>query len=193
MKKPIALCIAAAALVAAYGCSDRYVLQDKDDNFMGPAETRYKVLSFFFDGVPPPGAAKDAENNKPGKGQKSDVVSSFKPHGPYAAKLCNACHESGSNKLIQPIEELCLYCHSQVLSQAKKRLHGPLATGGCTICHSAHGSQYPYFLLDESKKFCYHCHNEKDVLRREVHNKTGEQCTSCHSAHSSNKEFLLKD
>ena len=183
--------IVAAGLLLACGCS---VLQDKEGNIPGTPQTRYKVLSFFFDGVPPPGATSANEDvSKLKKREGLDTAGTYKEHGPYAAKLCNACHDSGSNALILPIEELCLSCHSQVLGKGKQKLHGPVAAGGCRICHNPHGSQYPYYLIDESKKFCYYCHNEEDVLKREVHRQTSEQCTFCHSAHSSTNACLLKE
>ena len=68
-------------------------------------KTRYQVLSFFFDGVPPPEELKQ-EGGKEGKKVTAQPQSTYREHGPYAARLCNSCHERGSNKLLVPIEEL---------------------------------------------------------------------------------------
>jgi len=152
-------------------------------------KTRYQVLSFFFDGVPPPEELKQ-EGGKEGKKVTAQPQSTYREHGPYAARLCTSCHERGSNKLLVPIEELCLQCHT--LNIKKKYIHGPLASGGCKICHSPHGSIYPFLLISEPKDFCLHCHSKKDILMRDVHRETDEQCTVCHDAHSADNAYLLK-
>src|SRR5512139_3378133 len=75
-------------------------------------EARYRTLSFFFDGVPPP-AGSEPGMRGPGGPQK-EAAGKVRPssHGPYAARLCEACHQrGGSNKLLLPVETLCLYCH----------------------------------------------------------------------------------
>src|SRR5512133_3101144 len=74
-------------------------------------EARYRALSIFFDGVPT--SAGSAAGKGPGDA-KQESVSKPRPstHGPYAARLCDACHQrGGSNKLILPVEALCLNCH----------------------------------------------------------------------------------
>jgi predicted CXXCH cytochrome family protein len=96
----------------------------------------------------------------------------------------------GTNNLLLPVQQLCFKCHELDLS--KKFVHGPVAAGGCTVCHSPHGSQYPYFLVSESKDFCLHCHNKEDIMKKEVHRTAQDGCTVCHDAHSSNKRYMLK-
>jgi predicted CXXCH cytochrome family protein len=158
-------------------------------------EVRYRTLSFFFDGVPPPaGSTPGAFAGKgPGSSQK-DAAGKPRPssHGPYAARLCDACHQRvGSNKLILPVEALCLNCHE--LNIQKKHIHGPLASGGCRVCHEPHGSGKPLLLVAEPNKFCFYCHDETEVGTRAAHKESGGvECTVCHDAHSSNSEFLLK-
>jgi len=95
-----------------------------------------------------------------------------------------------TNKLLLPIEELCFKCH--VLDIAKKYVHGPLASGGCRVCHYPHGSAYSFLLVAESKEFCLYCHDKASILKRDVHQGMTEQCTTCHEAHSSDIEFLIK-
>jgi|SRR5208283_136747 len=176
---------------AGYGCSSKYLLQDEQGNVFGAPERRYAVLNFFFDGVPKPGGGKDAAAGAKGKGKEESAVMhmSAGEHGPYAAKMCNECHERASNALVLPVEELCMYCH---VLKTKKKIHGPLVSGGCRVCHQPHGSAYQFLLTAESKEFCLYCHNKKDILKREVHRTTDEECISCHDAHSSDNEFLLK-
>ena len=154
---------------------------------------RYKVLSFFFDGVPTPeeeAARAMAGNGKKRRERDTGLKGVYRAHGPFAAKECSACHVKSSNQLILPIEQLCFKCHTMNIS--KKYVHGPLASGGCRICHLPHGSSYAFLLVSEPKDFCLYCHNKAAILRREVHQGTEEQCTTCHDAHSSDIEYLLK-
>ena len=153
-------------------------------------KTRYQVLSFFFDGVPPPGESASG----PGRGgQKGGAPATLAPryvaHGPYAAKQCEACHVKASNRLVMPINELCFQCHA--LDIRKRHLHGPLASGDCKVCHAPHGSRYPFLLVSEPKESCLHCHDADAIARKEVHRRTEAQCTACHDAHSSDNEYLL--
>jgi len=150
--------------------------------------TRYKTLSLFFDGVPDP----DKVVSAPQTSEKSKwaPVGKHASHGPYAAKMCNACHEQRTNALIMPIEELCFKCHS--LDITKKYLHGPVAAGGCRVCHEPHGSGRPFLLVSEPVKFCFHCHDEQSLSSTDTHKGIESGCTDCHDAHSSDNEFLLK-
>ncbi|MDA8099743.1 MAG: hypothetical protein M0042_08960 [Nitrospiraceae bacterium] len=156
-------------------------------------ETRYRTLSFFFDGVPPPGGSGQELRSGRATGEPKEPPK-VRPttHGPYAARLCEACHQRGSgNKLILPVEELCLKCH--VVSIAKKNVHGPLASGGCRVCHEPHGSGKAYLLVADPTTFCFYCHDEQEVGTRDVHKASGgAECTECHDAHSSDNPFLLK-
>ncbi len=156
------------------------------------ATARYKVLSVLFDGVPPPQlpAALEAQPAGAGPAGQSRQVG-YRAHGPYAARLCNACHLIGaSNALVVPREELCFQCHEIRLD--KKYIHGPLASGGCTACHDPHSSQYRYLLISESDSFCFYCHDPQLVAKVSAHTGVEAQCTTCHDAHMSNKKYLLK-
>lgn len=154
------------------------------------ATSRYKVLSFFFDGVPPPAA--EAPEGTPAA---ANVIQArqvrYREHGPYAARLCNACHDPAAfNALVMPREQLCFKCHE--FRMDKKYIHGPLASGGCTACHDPHSSQYRYLLVSESDSFCFYCHDRQTVARIGAHAGTQELCTTCHDAHMSDKKYLLK-
>ena len=89
-----------------------------------------------------------------------------------------------------PIEKLCQYCH--VILTNKRLLHGPVAAGGCRVCHDPHGSSFPFLLVSESKKFCLYCHNGADIAKNEAHKGVDADCTECHDAHASNNDYLLK-
>jgi predicted CXXCH cytochrome family protein len=156
------------------------------------ARSRYKTLSFFFDGVPDPDKVSAASG---AAGQKGSGKTASKPprdlsHGPYAAKMCEACHERSSNALVLPLKDLCFKCHR--LNIQKKYIHGPVAAGGCRICHEPHSSGRPFLLVSEPQKFCFYCHEEKAVLANEVHKGMDASCTDCHDAHSADNRYFLK-
>jgi predicted CXXCH cytochrome family protein len=152
--------------------------------------SRHEILTFFFDGVPPPGEARGgAGKGRPEKGAPGTAAAKYVEHGPYAAKQCESCHVKASNRLVLPINELCFQCHT--LDIRKKYLHGPLASGGCKVCHNPHGSRYPFLLVSEPKESCLHCHDPQAIAKKEVHRRTEAQCTACHDAHSSDNEYLL--
>jgi predicted CXXCH cytochrome family protein len=151
-------------------------------------KSRYEILSFFFDGVPSPEEA--AGKGEKVKKEEEQKKTGYREHGPYAAKACEGCHIRGSNNLVVPINELCFQCHT--LDLKKKYLHGPLAGGGCKVCHEPHGSRYAFLLVAESREFCLYCHSKKDILRNPVHEGVQEQCTACHDAHGADNRYLLK-
>jgi predicted CXXCH cytochrome family protein len=177
--KYILLVVLLMTTVLTFGCS---------------AKARYRTLSFFFDGVPDPSAGVKTEQGiKNIRVEETDTNKpiQYREHGPYAARMCGGCHVPGTNNLVLPKQKLCFKCHR--LNLSKKYVHGPGAAGGCTICHSPHGSAYPYYLVSPSKDFCLYCHKKSDILKNEVHQSIGDTgCTVCHDAHSSNIKYMLK-
>jgi predicted CXXCH cytochrome family protein len=170
----LALCASAALLAACSGPSG------------------HRVLTFFFDGVPPLGApaTADADHAPKGGGPAKPAIQ-VRDHGPFAAKLCEGCHETGrGNALVVPADELCAKCHTLDLS--RKFVHGPLNGGGCLLCHDPHRSQYPYLLVAESGTFCVRCHDRRALRQIAGHEPAGEACAACHEAHMSDREYLLR-
>ena len=159
------------------------------------ASTRYRVLSTIFDGVPLPDAPSDTawngHSDEPlARDQKGESTAQYLQHGPYAAKLCEGCHQKSTNALTRPAEDLCAYCHEFKLDG--KKVHGPLASGGCRVCHDPHGSQNRFLLVSDSRDFCLTCHDRNEIMTRDVHVNSHDECTSCHNAHASDVDFLLK-
>lgn len=152
----------------------------------------HKILTFFFDGVPPlkaPAAPRtflrstDVANGPTGGLPRE--------HGPYAAKMCEGCHEAGrGNALVVPADKLCGRCH--VLDLGKKYVHGPLNAGGCLLCHDPHQSKSPYLLVAGGGAFCLDCHARSSLGPTEGHEAGGPSCTACHEAHMSDRQYLLK-
>ena len=134
-----------------------------------------------------PAGAAAAAGREPAAGR---VVGRFE-HGPYAAKLCNACHDSQStNNLVAPGDRLCGRCHELALD--RKYVHGPVASGGCRVCHEPHSSPNRYLLVSASDGFCLHCHDRRDLSATDGHGGERTDCTSCHDAHQSDRRYLLK-
>ena len=157
------------------------------------AASRYRVLSVFFDGVPVPTVVEPGAE----KGAAAPMTAAaprrvgYREHGPYAARLCNACHEAAAtNALVAPPDQLCFRCHELKLD--KQYVHGPLASGGCLACHDPHSSQYRYLLVAESDDFCLRCHDKGAIAKNGAHAGIEAECTTCHDAHMSDKRYLLK-
>ena len=170
----ILLCLAGMALLS--GCE---------------AKTRYRVLSFFFDGVPAP---EDRSRSAVGQGPAAgDQAGKPKPrpslHGPYAAKMCSACHDANTNALLLPTNKLCFKCHTL---QTGKRQHGPVAAGSCLACHDPHRSSNEYLLVSPAREFCTYCHDPEEIFSREVHQGAPVSCTECHNPHGSDNEYFLR-
>ena len=157
------------------------------------ARSRHKALTLFFDGVPEPKAAPDtagAPDADPTQPPAPGPVV-YREHAPYAAKACDACHDAAAtNALIVPKDELCARCHEVKLD--KKYVHGPLASGGCLVCHDPHRSRYPALLVAESGTFCFRCHDRAALSPIEEHAHPEADCTACHDAHGSDQKYLLR-
>jgi len=178
------LCMAALLLAGLLGCQ---------------ASTRYRALCLLFDGVPVPKGMESCDGTTGVDGKavfdkaeknSEDNTGHYTEHGPYAAKLCEGCHQRQTNKLLFPVEDLCFNCHT--LDTSTKRIHGPLAAGGCVVCHNPHGSGNEYLLVSKAKEFCLYCHKQADILKKEVHRAGENGCTNCHDPHGSDNDYLLR-
>ncbi len=185
MKTWFILCTLTLAAASMFGCE---------------AHTRYRVLCVLFDGVPTPKGEIPCNGSPPAPGSvqaaegKAENASAggYIQHGPYAAKLCEGCHQRQTNKLLLDTGDLCLYCH--VLSTMKKHVHGPVASGGCIVCHDPHGSGNKYLLVSKTQDFCLYCHKRENIFERSIHAGIDDMnCTQCHDAHASNNEYLLRE
>lgn len=162
----------------------------------------HRVLRLFFDGVPEPQAAV-ASATPDAQATIGRQLVRVGEHGPYAAKLCDSCHDSqATNALVVPAEQLCNRCHE--LGAAKAYVHGPLASGGCMVCHDPHRSANRYLLVSASDTFCLQCHARGSLSRLgevagaeadasvDGHAGDSANCTECHEAHMSDRRYLLR-
>lgn len=186
-------------------------------------QARYKVLTFFFTGVPPiDGKVKDnaVQTAAVKKPKKRQVYPAF-VHGPKASGECFYCHDTDSTqsfkqtkksrgggmpnlkdikpgRLIVDRKDLCVQCHTSKSSEMRYVedlwIHGPLAEGSCTACHDYHETRFRYMLRKESSiDLCTRCHADGFLEQTEEHT-NGEECTSCHNPHiGANRLLLRKD
>jgi len=193
--------ITAAAMVCAFfvflGC-DR--------------QSRYKVLTFFFEGVPDPNAvrAKAAVSVSTGIDENTKTIIIEKPKTPAELALykqkhhsrhkflkdCDKCHEgglrTGIKELRQPMPDLCYSCHKD-FSRLGKYLHGPINVGECVFCHDLHGTLYIKLQKEPQPKLCYNCHRRESISEIENHKKVLDLiCTECHDPHVSSLPKMMK-
>ena len=108
-----------------------------------------------------------------------------------------------------PAEQLCVRCHE--LGAAKAYVHGPLASGGCLVCHDPHRSANRFLLVSASDSFCLQCHERAGLSVLAVtegadsaaagagkdgsdgHAGDAADCTDCHDAHMSDRKYLLRE
>jgi len=160
--------------------------------------TQYNVLSFVFDGVPDPNYVEKedtllvANNNQITEVKENKLISDKYFHEPYKERDCFMCHdEVQKSRLNQEQPDLCYYCHED-FNDKYKVLHGPVAGGFCTECHTAHMGDYDKVLLREGQDLCLTCHRSKDVFKNENHaDLDGASCTDCHNPHGGDDRFLF--
>ncbi|MDH4202811.1 MAG: hypothetical protein OEV87_07940 [Phycisphaerae bacterium] len=172
--------------------------------------TRYKVLTFFFEGVPSPDAKyiqskpKDtilssADRLKAVKSANVLVLDSLgqrRSSRHSIAKDCAQCHagdlRSGRQELKTLLPKLCYSCHTD-LYQESDYLHGPINVGECVFCHEPHQSAYVHLQKAPEPQLCYRCHQREDIATIPDHPEYLEKvCTDCHNPHGSPVPHLLK-
>ena len=164
-------------------------------------EQRHRVLTIFFDGVPPlhpvePVSVPEEfeEGEAPQLARAAVVNLKASVHGPVAEKECDQCHSTGySNRLKMEMPDLCWTCHDRE-DFTGAVVHGPFAAGFCQGCHDPHRSQYEFLLLSDKADLCEGCHEQYDMAAIPEHS-SGEDrlCQSCHDPHASERKYMLKE
>ncbi len=164
--------------------------------------TRYRVLTFFFDGVPPGGTEpaqpdttpSDTDTPTPGEtpapARRAVVIHA---HKPYRDNRCGVCHSIQTGQLFKtPQEGLCTDCHTDVPGDVRYA-HGPIAVRDCLFCHHHHGTEFPRLLRDNPRDICLRCHDADDLNDGTHHaDRESRACTDCHHAHGGHDRFFLK-
>lgn len=163
--------------------------------------TRYRVLTFLFDGVPEPGkpavgaGAPTVATGPQESGEAAPRAARLAvvAHAPFRENRCTACHNMNTGQLTKEVRAgLCVDCHASPAKDARY-LHGPVAVDDCVACHHFHASPYPKLLLQDAHTVCLRCHRQED-LSAEPHDATveGQACVVCHDPHGGADRFFLK-
>ncbi len=164
---------------------------------------KHSVLSFFFDGVPspesdegkPPGEEPSQNGDGTGKSSKESkkpkIISS---HPPHKDRECGECHDMAGSFQVLSSDDSCRNCHEgHFLYENSDWVHGPAATGDCSLCHKGHESQNRALLAAPQPDLCLRCH-EAGILMQPYHEAANNQeCSTCHDPHFSGNRLLLSD
>jgi len=170
-------------------------------------EERHRVLTFFFDGVPPlhpePKQVVAAKAPTPAHGRAEPPSAwpgqparpTWSVHLPSEDKRqCGTCHDRNrSFQLVTPMSELCAGCHQKQM-QEFPRMHGPVAVGDCGACHEPHQSRYPHLVRRPTPELCFLCHGPAPIpglphaCPRPADN---VRCTDCHHHHGGREPFYI--
>jgi predicted CXXCH cytochrome family protein len=161
--------------------------------FLGcSSQKHYRMLSFFFDGVPAPGGQAGVALDAAGQ-----PVAYL--HKPYADGKCASCHASDELDIgidrptnISAISSsVCLNCHAKVLAEYKT-MHGPVASAQCMLCHMPHQSNVAHLLNTPAPRLCVQCHAPETMTpHRPEHQDSKADCLTCHSGHGGATPGLL--
>ncbi|KKL17633.1 hypothetical protein LCGC14_2483600 [marine sediment metagenome] len=166
------------------------------------AKARYRVLSFFFDGVPPPGQKRKSggpgtpgQPRSPGAGPAQPIIASY--HKPYGDSVkCANCHDANAPmKTRETTLKACRRCHAPHFQRDPSDwVHGPVAVDDCLFCHKGHESEYRSLLTAAPRELCLRCHDAGALLGRPYHRDLGKQtCSTCHDPHFAGNRLLLAD
>lgn len=181
--------LAMVIVYAGFGCST--------------PEERYRVLSFFFDGVPVPESmlkdmpelAGDAAKRKAEEAAEKQAATYY--HRPYIDRRCDGCHQRdhGFKPSTDPTET-CKTCHPSYFQyEPSDWVHGPVALKECAMCHQPHKSEHPGLLTAEQTDVCLNCH-QPELLSEDYHLTAREgqdRCGRCHDPHLAGNRMLLVD
>jgi predicted CXXCH cytochrome family protein len=161
---------------------------------------RHKVLTFFFDGVPPlqtETSRAQLSTLKDGKAADNTQAVGWHIHPPV--KNCTVCHGeerrtaiSGKVQLVAEVPQLCYKCHRE-FSTLESWVHGPVATGDCLLCHEPHKTKAEFLLKKPVPDLCFQCHDVQAVRSTKNHAEASySSCTDCHDGHAGATKSLLR-
>lgn len=164
-------------------------------------DKNYRLLSFFFDGVPAPCYTEITPASDSLLLAKDDTLGNTSInvgppvyyHTPYLEKNCNSCHNwrnMGENLGMNPA--LCFSCHKR-FSYSYKFTHGPVSAGYCSECHLPHKSDFEHLLSKRESEICINCHTHGNISKNRYHLISDEEnCLVCHNPHGSNNHLLIR-
>jgi len=152
-------------------------------------QKNYRLLSFFFDGVPNPNALPAAASA--GDGTTMRTSPTYVAHRPFTEERCDECH---GGRLRPGVDDsgMCLKCHADVPNKHPV-MHGPVAVVACLWCHVPHESAFASLLKADARQVCAQCH-EPGMLGTDTvpaHADGSRSCLECHSGHGGDARFFL--
>ena len=187
---------------------------------LGCDETRdYEMLSFFFDGVPPPEGVEPTgpqlvagpwgimlDPNDPLLADRRvvrGVMADTEPDVEYVYHTayrrlngCGGCHDlRNSYAILDSGKNLCQSCHPEYFQpEPDEWVHGPAAIGECQFCHDAHKTPYEHVLRAPQPDMCFTCHDASYIVTDPFHTTLDDQtCSNCHDPHGAGNRLLLID
>lgn len=175
-------CLLTAALGLASGCS---------------IETRHKMLTFFFTGVPAPGeeqtkgkqAPIPAETALARKQMRRELFQepAFFVHGPYGAAQCDKCHTVAASK---PFRAEATGATKAAAAPERKSIGPRLAVPLKELCLTCHGDKASTVAQAQglwmhgpvANGWCVACHSPHRAARQYMllGKNTVELCNGCH-------------
>ena len=182
------------------------------------AETRYRITSFLFDGVPPPAGPQEAVPESPPRAVQPDeagrepagaaqepaeagpaaspkpeqatatAVAAGSTHKPFGDRSCASCHDARASNRLRQEGNDLCFSCHKAIITGKRVVHVP-ALAECLLCHRPHQSENVRLLQQPLPDMCLMCHAREDMLA--VHGEIGE-CLSCHNPHESDEDRLLE-
>jgi len=161
---------------------------------------KHKMLTFFFDGVPPLRGETSAARSTDPNGKEAAAappVENWRIHEPL--KDCTQCHGrqprrgfSSKVQLVAEVPQLCCQCHGK-FSALQGWVHGPVAAGDCMLCHEPHKTKTESLLAKPIPELCYQCHEVQAIRTIDKHaEQSYSHCTDCHDGHASATKPLLR-
>jgi len=154
----------------------------------------YKVLSFFFDGVPDPNAPRLVSQTHFTEAHPLSLTPIHPyQHKPYALGQCYQCHLPDRQRLIRlSPADLCVRCHTRTTHEFPV-MHGPVAAGLCLWCHDPHESDQPHLLKSVGPDLCLQCHDQQLLPPNPPHQADNSPCLQCHLGHGGADHGLLRN
>lgn len=154
-------------------------------------DSNYKMLSFFFDGVPDPAILKSATATLEQVRAAGGTIYNHKPH---AEDKCGECHRGRGGMMNMTVSpRVCLKCHGGIPEQ-HPLMHGPVAAVACLWCHSPHESIHKHLLRDSAPTLCRQCHNltRMGEPTSPAHVDLERNCLDCHTGHGGTARYFLR-
>ncbi len=109
---------------------------------------------------------------------------------------CSPCHEMTPEDPEggMAMDDFCTKCHGYQIDE--KFVHGPIAMGGCAMCHDYKSEPHHYDRHTTGSELCFNCHDDiRGAFDRDfIHGPVAMgMCVVCHSPHSSSFKFQLNN